>query len=326
MKIPPNFILTPEIQSTISKIEKNRQLINLKSIHPLVNIKLQKASLLKSALYSAKVEGNSLEEHNFDKEPNNKKKIEVQNLQKALSYTLNNTKPNQKITLDTILKLHLLTMDNLSQKVGKIRAENWAVFDSNGNAVYLAPPPTDLPNLLSSLIDYINLNQDHPLIKAFLAHLIFEKIHPFEDGNGRVGRLLVTTCLKAQNYTFNTPVVLEEEINKTRDSYYFFLERGFAEVENYLLYMLEIFLLQTEKVLQQIEFAPSHKEELLALSPRQEEIYNIIKDHFIVSMDFIQRRFMQVPARTLRYDIKKLCDKGLVVKTSSTRGAMYKLL
>jgi Fic family protein len=326
MKIPPNIVLTPEIQNIILNIEKNRKLINSKAIHPLIKIKFQKSGLLRSALYSAKVEGNDLEMHSFDLEPNNKKKMEVQNLQKALSYCLNTANPNQKISLDTILKLHFYTLKNLSQSAGKIRTENWAVFDNSGNAVYLAPPPAMLPKLLSSLIDYINLNKMHPLIKAFVAHLIFEKIHPFEDGNGRVGRLLITTCLKVFGYTFNTPIVLEEEINKTRDNYYYFLEKGFAGVENYLQYMLEIFLSQTEKVLQQIEFAPSQKEEILALSPRQEEIYNIVRDHTFASFDFIQRRFLQVPGRTLRYDLKRLQQKSLIAKTSATRGALYKAI
>lgn len=59
------------------------------------------------------------------------------------------------------------------------------------------------------------------------------------------------------------------------------------------------------------------------LPPRQEEIYNIIKDHKIISFDIIRRRFLKVPERTLRYDLKKLQDKNLVKKIGSTKGSFY---
>lgn len=59
------------------------------------------------------------------------------------------------------------------------------------------------------------------------------------------------------------------------------------------------------------------------LPPRQEEIYDIIRDHKMISLDIIKRRFLKVPSRTLRYDLKKLQDKGLVIKIGTTRGSVY---
>lgn len=61
------------------------------------------------------------------------------------------------------------------------------------------------------------------------------------------------------------------------------------------------------------------------LPPRQEEILNIIKDHIVVSFDMIRRRFIQVPERTLRYDLKKLLDRKLVEKSGETRGRYYRV-
>lgn len=61
------------------------------------------------------------------------------------------------------------------------------------------------------------------------------------------------------------------------------------------------------------------------LPPRQEEIYNIIKDHVVVSFDRIRRRFLKVPPRTLRYDLKKLVDRGLVEKAGETKGSYYRI-
>lgn len=64
----------------------------------------------------------------------------------------------------------------------------------------------------------------------------------------------------------------------------------------------------------------------LILNQRQAKIINLFKDHRMVSLDFIKRRFLKVPGRTLRYDLKKLCDKNLVMKIGQTKGVYYKII
>ena len=87
--------------------------------------------------------------------------------------------------------------------------------------------------------------------------------------------------------------------------------------------MLTAFLKESEELKKQIESAQSGKE--ILLPPRQEEIYLIIKEHKVVTFDNIRRRFLKVPERTLRYDLKKLVDKGLTIKIGQTRGSYYKI-
>ena len=74
----------------------------------------------------------------------------------------------------------------------------------------------------------------------------------------------------------------------------------------------------------QKEKEKSKEEDLYLLPPRQEEIVRIIRDHVFVSLDLLQRRFAKVPGRTLRYDLKKLQQKSLIVKSGHTRGSLYK--
>lgn len=65
-------------------------------------------------------------------------------------------------------------------------------------------------------------------------------------------------------------------------------------------------------------------EELIeSLLPRRREIYEIICDHQIVSLDFLHRRFIQISSRLLRYDLEQLMKAGLVIKKGKTRGALY---
>ena len=58
---------------------------------------------------------------------------------------------------------------------------------------------------------------------------------------------------------------------------------------------------------------------------KDEEIFNIIKDQIIASFDMVRRRFIQVPERTLRYDLKKLLDRKLIEKSGETRGRYYRI-
>jgi Fic family protein len=74
------------------------------------------------------------------------------------------------------------------------RSQNWIGGTRPGNAAFVPPPPQDVPNCMGELETF--LHSDTPaLVKAALAHLQFETIHPFLDGNGRIGRLLITLLL-----------------------------------------------------------------------------------------------------------------------------------
>ncbi|HTE80171.1 MAG TPA: Fic family protein, partial [Reyranella sp.] len=73
------------------------------------------------------------------------------------------------------------------------RSQNWIGGSRPGNAVHVPPPAVELPRLLSDLEKYIHRDDPMPkLLRAGLLHAQFETIHPYLDGNGRIGRLLIT--------------------------------------------------------------------------------------------------------------------------------------
>ena len=214
-------------------------------------------------------------------------------------------------------------MKNLSPDKGRFRKEMSAIFNQAGIAIYTTRPPEKIPTLLTQLLQYANSKDERfPLITALISHLIFEKIHPFIDGNGRVGRLLILAILKAKNYDFGWFVPFEEYLDNHKSDYYYYLDTGLQNTNGYLIFMLNSFLSQVEELKKRVEDEEKKK---TILSPRLEEIYNIIKDHKVVSFDFIKRRFTKVPNRTLRYDLKKLADKNLIIKIGKTKGAFYKI-
>lgn len=321
MKIPPSYKITPEIVELIAKIEANRFYFSSLEVPPQLKEKLKRNSLLKSSIFSARIEGNPLTLENFALAPQNQKKVEVNNVSAAVTYVEKNICPGRKITERLILNLHAIVMKGLSPEAGLFRTKAEAIFNQAGMPVFLAPPAGEIPTLVNQLINYINLNDEKFfVVKAMMAHLIFEEIHPFVDGNGRVGRLLITAILRASNYDFGIFVPFEQFIENHREEYYRFLPIGAKEPEEYLVFMLKAFYKQTEKLKSEIWTQP--KDNVL-LPPRREEIYLIIKEHKMVPFDSIHRRFLNVPERTLRYDLKKLVDQGLVVKVGETSGSYY---
>lgn len=325
MKIPPNYTITSEITELIVKIEAQRLHFISLTLPTELKDKIERVSLLKSSLFSARIEGNPIELSDIElsKQTEQQKKQEIFNIMEAAKFIDRKIKKGS-ITKDIILKLHERVMKNISYDAGNFRQEMSAIFNQAGVAVYMSPPPTQISNLLNDLLNYVNLEKEKfPLLTAFVAHLVFEKIHPFLDGNGRVGRLLIAVILKAKGWDFAFTVPFEEYLDRNKDEYYFYLDRGMQKANDYLLFMLTAFLEEIGKIKEQINLELEKKEKLF-LPPRQEEIYNIIKDHKTVSFDVIRRRFLKVPGRTLRYDLKKLLDQEIIEKSGETRGRYYR--
>jgi cell filamentation protein, protein adenylyltransferase len=123
------------------------------------------------------------------------------------------------------------------------RSQNWLGGTRPGNARFVPPPPHEVPAAMAALERFLH---DHPeptpiLVKAALAHVQFETIHPFLDGNGRVGRLLITLLLCAEHVLQQPLLYLSLYFKQHRDAYYDRLQRVRTEGawEEWLEFFLE---------------------------------------------------------------------------------------
>ena len=162
---------------------------------------LRQKSLLKSSVYSARIEG-------LPDTVDSPKKAS-QNLLFAYRLIFANRSP-RRLSLPFIHKLHRLVLRSLSTSAGHWRHEPWAIFNQAGVAVYLAPFFSDLPQLMNEYIRFLDRLTIHPAVKAAIAQFIFEKIHPYADGNGRVGRLVSAFVLDRHGYGLRGLAPLEE--------------------------------------------------------------------------------------------------------------------
>lgn len=324
MLIPPKYTLTPKISKLLSRIEAARSVIESVSIPLEVEMDIRRHSTLRSSLYSARIEGNPLTLDNIgEKSSKDQKKIEVFNILKALNILAK--RPGKNITTENILQLHGIVMDNLSPEKGIFRKEVSAIFDASGMAIYMPPPPGIIPGYIERLLKFINSAKEQFIpVRASLTHYMFEKIHPFLDGNGRVGRLLLQEVLYKNGYGMKGLLAIEQYLDQHRSTYYRMLENTQKDVTDYVEFMLEA-IANTSEQARNLVLEKKDGGEEDCLLPRRAEILNIIKDHKIISFDQIHRRFMAVNERTLRYDLKKLKDSGFIRKRGNTNGAYYEI-
>jgi len=326
MLIPPKYTLTNQISEFLSSIEASRAVIENIEIPRELEMNIRRSSNLKSSLFSARIEGNplTLSELSY-KSTKDIKKIEIVNILKAIN--LISSTHRKSLTAADLKNYHKIIMKDLpgSSSIGYFRSEVSAIFNQAGVAVYMPPPPSQIKALIDSLLEFINseIEQFIP-IRACLSHYIFEKIHPFLDGNGRIGRLLIQRVLQTGDYDMRGLLSIEEYLDNNRESYYDVLDNKESDVNEYLEFMLSAIAKTASDAKNQLYMKKESVPED-SLLPRRAEILNIIRDHRMVNFDQIRRRFLRINERTLRYDLKKLTDAGYLKKLGSTKGVYYQV-
>jgi len=137
---------------------------------------------------------------------------------------------NQDIRLPQLLDAHriLIADDTVeSHYAGRVRdMQNWVGgSDHSPNHALLVPPPPELlPELLDDLIVFCNRTDLPALVQATIAHAQFETIHPFTDGNGRIGRALINAILRVRGLTASTVIPVASALVSSRETYFASLE------------------------------------------------------------------------------------------------------
>lgn len=165
---------------------------------------------------------------------------------KAVNYGFKRVK-NNPLTLRVIREIHKELMQYTKEGIGKTpgefrKTQNWIGGTRPDNADFVPPPPHELNRVLGDFEKFINTPQPYPpLIQAALMHAQFETIHPFLDGNGRTGRLLVTLQLHYQNVLEYPILYLSEYFKRHRDVYFDRLAdyHNKGEVERWVIFFLE---------------------------------------------------------------------------------------
>jgi len=303
---------TARLTALLGEIEVLKRVYDALPQMSVVEEKLLRRSLLKSAVYSARIEGIPATEQS--------PKLEAQNLLSAYRRIFSGGY-GDKFSTKLVRDLHSAAMKNLSPGAGEYRNEPWAIYNQAGVAVHVAPPHFRLQEMMDEYSRYISGLYDSTAEKSAAAQFILEKIHPFADGNGRVGRLVSAYLLQTEGYGFKGLLMLEEYIEKHREEYYEVLTPS-DDMTGFVEYFLEGVVRQANAGLERLKDEPED-EGAPHLLPRREEILAVIGEQPRSSFDFIHRRFLSVNPKTLHYDLGWLQKNKLVRKLGVSRGAVY---
>ncbi len=150
--------------------------------------------------------------------PFNHDEIESLNVASAVDYI---KKTKEKLSVKLIRKLHEICFKGTKTFAGEIRKVRVGVVDKNGKVIHEGAPVDELLHLLEELCQWYNKHKRKypPLLLSAFVHDQFENIHPFQDGNGRVGRLLMNYVLLRHKYP---PINIRL---KDRNRYYYCLQK-----------------------------------------------------------------------------------------------------
>lgn len=332
----PNDISQEKITNLTKEITSLLEDIQQKPISPLQKNKIFHQQTLKSSLFSARIEGNKLtliQAQNINlKNSKGKSKIEINNILKIIQ---NIDKLPTHISSKTITFLHKKILDKIDHHAGKFRNETSGIFDGTGNIVYITPDPNEMKQMIEILIKKINQpsnNNVGQLYKIAQCHYYFEKIHPFTDGNGRVGRSLLQYQLQKTELFFDYILPIDQYFEKHRSDYYYFLEKNTKNIDKFIIFFLKGIIFSLKEIISIINnlqplnnFTQSISKQNSHLLPRRQELINIIEDHPYISLDSLSRRFPTIPRRTIAYDVNYLVKNKLVNKYGKTRGVRYSI-
>jgi Fic family protein len=173
---------------------------------------------------------------------------EISNYLVALAYARQQLRSEKGLPLSTRLlneaqRRLLKGVRGANKQPGEVRrSQNWIGGTRPGNATFVPPPPQEIGRLLSDLEKYVHRDdQLPPLVRAALVHVQFETIHPYLDGNGRIGRLLITLLLEHWKLLTEPLLYLSLFFKRHRAEYYRLLNavRIEGDWEGWVAFFLE---------------------------------------------------------------------------------------
>lgn len=218
--IPP-YEITDEMLELVSEIMEN--LGKLSGVNELEKLpRLRRVSRIKSIHSSLAIENNTLSIEQVTDVINGKRVLAPQKDIEEVHNAFNAYEKLSEInpySIDELLKIHGIMMNGLVKEAGRLRSGQVGVYNQDGKVVHLAPPADFVPQQLGQLFDWVKNSNSNMLIKSSVFHYEFEFIHPFNDGNGRTGRLWQTALLASWKPIFAW-IPIESIIKDNQEDYY----------------------------------------------------------------------------------------------------------
>jgi Fic family protein len=314
----PPYELTNRILELVSSIsEQIGEVKAARLVKPPAE--LRKKNRIKTIQSSLEIEGNTLSISQITDLINNKRVLapekdilEVKNAIKVYS-KLDSFKAND---FDSFCSAHKILMSGLVDKPGQLRKTAVGIVKGEDIA-HIAPPGEMVYSLIKDLFNYLKKDKDLLLIKSCVFHYELEFIHPFTDGNGRMGRLWQTVLLMQYSKVFEF-LPVESLVKERQQEYYAVLGKSDNQGSStsFIEFMLELIHIALADLLRSQNVAVTDSDRI-----------DLFKDQ-IAGNEFSRQEYLRynkdISSATASRDLKNAVDNGILSKTGEKRLTKYR--
>lgn len=331
---PPTYVVEPRVHACLRAIERADHDLRGRALGVREARRLAERALARNAWGTASIEGNPMT------------LAEVESLLARQATPDSVALPDEKEILNTarflerlrewrvperareVLALHEALMEGVLPDAGEFKRQpNFVGRRHDMRVVYVATAPARVERELDAALAWLRDAPEHPLVKAFVLFHEFQAIHPFRDGNGRVGRALNALVLHHAGYEGVRLATIDAAFNESRDDYYAALLAAETTWDRtpWLAYMAGVVRDAFADAARRALFAGGLPE---GLNERQAEVAEwFARGDGTRRVKFadIHAAFPHVPPRTLKRDLATLRDQGVLVMEGARKGAAYTL-
>ena len=300
-----------EMITKVSSIKKEKQA-------PI----LRKKNRVLSITGSLQIEGNTLSEEEITAIIDGKRVLgsikEIEEVKGAIKAYEKIEKYNPS-TLNDLLLAHKFMMSGILNNAGSFRNENVGIYGKNGIS-HVAPPPYRVHELMHELFDWLKVTKEHPLIVSSIFHYEFEFIHPFSDGNGRIGRLWQSVILGNYREVFYY-IPIESVVKKYQQNYYNALEEAGALGEStpFVEFMLESIHQAVKEFLNQYQ-----KSDPKSNLKSDQKIFDLMVQDGRITIKELSLR-LNMSESGIKKAINKLKKDNKILRAGSAKGGFWKV-
>lgn len=314
----PPYEITSNILALIASISEQIGTINAVHLNKPPT-ELRKKNRIKTIQSSLEIEGNTLSVEQITDLLDNKRvlapKKDILEVKNAVA-VYEKLQEFDVYDLESLCKAHSVLMNNLVDNPGKLRSSSVGIVKGSQIA-HLAPPGEMVAPLMNDLFKYLKQDQDILLIKSCVFHYEFEFIHPFVDGNGRMGRLWQTLILKEHSPVFEF-LPIESLVKEKQLEYYQVLGTSdrMGNSTAFIEFMLEIIRDELADLLKHQNFNLTNTDRISHFKDR-------IRNELFSRQEYL-RAFKEISPATASRDLKLAVDHGILEKQGDKNTAKYR--
>lgn len=317
-KYQPPCTITPEIVSLVAEISQTIGRLSARA-QTAKALRLRRVNRIRAVQGSLAIEGNTLSTEQITAILEGKRVLapakEIQEARNALlAYErMESWNPTR---LPDLRAAHELLMAGLIDAPGSFRTGGAGIMKGQA-VIHLAPGAERVPLLVKDLLRWLKVTDHHPLISSSIFHYEFEFIHPFPDGNGRMGRLWQTLILARWNPVLSYMPV-ETMVHQNQTEYYRAINQSTAHADSahFVRYMLKMIL---EASLEAASVSEKMSEKM------SEKILRLIAEQPTITIAELAHT-LGVASRTIERTLKSLQDQARLRRVGPAKGGRWEVM